>query len=246
MDKKLFQTPYLLIIIPLFIILVLINIILNFELNIDDLDLNEIIIRTVPPLSGAFFSGIVAYIIFHLTKQKEKDVKASESKNSLEIINQELFDNLQNALSLKKALLASSPSTIAHVLNSEAEKDEKDSIKKFEVIEANFSTQIIDNLISKLSNSDYLLVANEIKSIKMIIKSLKLLTEKDCGLNNRILLVENLLLLIDKLEKNNKSRNNNESIKEKFLTLDSLILQYTVRCCLLLIILITSLYFLIR
>lgn len=88
------------------------------------------------------------------------------------------------------------PAKIAQMLNSnDGEKN------RLEVIESKFSTEIIDNLITKLSNNDYLVIINEVKSIKMIIKSLNFLINKDYEDENKVILIENIISSTTKLEK---------------------------------------------
>lgn len=198
---------YLLIIgILLFLLLIIFNVVVNYELNTEELVLMDIVIRTVPPLSGAFFSGIVAYLIFQLTKHKDIMNKNNESNNSLKIIKQEISDNYQNALLLQEALTLANSSTIATMIDEEKATSKREISDKLEVVESKFSSQIIDGLLSKLSDKDYLLVASDIKSIKMIIKSLNLLIHKNYSIDNNKIIIDNILTYTNKLqEKENQA-----------------------------------------
>lgn len=200
MKKLVNSIQFIMLIILVFIILVLVNIIIQFKIDGSSININTILTQTVPSLTGAFFSGIIAIIIFLFTTFNEKKKITTQSNNSLEIINKELEENEACIISLHEALGNGSPNVIAKLINDEMSKSETPILNKFRIISSRLSTQTIDTLLPNLTSMDYLKIADKIKYTKIIIKHLDMLIQKDIDLENRVLLVSNTIEICKKFQ----------------------------------------------
>lgn len=132
------------------------------------------IMKIVPPLSGAFLSGLVALFIFSLTKRKEKETKEKDSSAALEIINFELNENLESIKKIMDILNAGNSNILADmILDSEDPTKEKLSL-----LEPQLTIKIIDESVKKLSFDDFITIATKLKYLNLIKNSFEILINK--------------------------------------------------------------------
>lgn len=153
---------------------------------------NEILSKIVPPLLGAFFSGIVAVIIFYLTKLKEEVSKKNQSKMYLDIITTEIQDNLNSVEFLSDLIIKKSSDELASLLKPGTPIQEQ-----FKVVSSSLTTEVIDKFLIQLNKEDFLKIANKTKKFKLLISSLDMLNNDIKEQDNKALLIERLKKLFE-------------------------------------------------
>ncbi|WBF54866.1 hypothetical protein HXV90_02845 [Lysinibacillus sp. JK80] len=111
-----------------------------FTLNFPKLNTTEVFSRIAPPLLGAFFSGIVALLVFYLTKMKEDLTKKSQSKMFLDIIDKEITENIKSIEMIFKVIESTTSKNLASTINENV-----DTSERFKILCSNLSNEIIDN-----------------------------------------------------------------------------------------------------
>ena len=152
----------------------------------------EILSKILPPLLGAFFSGIIALLIFYLTKLKEEISKRNQSSMLLDIIEREIQANLSSVETLSEILTSKPSEELAKLLVAGSIVQEQ-----FKVVSSNLSTEIIDKFLVQLNKEDYLKVATKTKKFKSLISSLDMLNNDIKEQNNKALLIDRLKNLFE-------------------------------------------------
>lgn len=172
-------------------------------------DKYEVLSKVLPSLLGAFFSGIVAIIIFYITKLKEEFSKKNQSKMFLEIIESEIETNLNSVSELSEIIITTEPTKLVDLL-------EQGSIQEqFIVLSSNLSTEVIDKFLIQLNKEDYSNIATKCKKFKSLIHSLDMLNDKITDKDNKVLLINRLKILFEffTTEKNLPEKENNSFLK---------------------------------
>lgn len=149
--------------------------------------------KILPPLLGAFFSGIVAISIFVLTKIKEDFTKKNNSTMYLEIIKNEIESNLKSVKQIKEFLKNDTFDNLAISLTKDASL-----LQKFTVLAEQLSTEIIDKFLVQLNKDDYLAIIKAYKNFNLLIDSLNLITgDKELHNSNKEIVLARLDKLFD-------------------------------------------------
>lgn len=193
-DNKIF---FSLILILLIIFIKFTHSFVNYLVSINpDASQTEVLSKFIPPLLGAFFSGIVAIIIFYLTKLKEEYKQKAHSKMLVEIIEEDINSNLESISSLVQIIKNKSAEDIVNLQENSTEAE------KFLVITSNLSSEIIDKILGQLNKEDYLIIATKIKKFKSLIKSFEMLNVEIKDKENKKIVIERLKILNEYFETN--------------------------------------------
>lgn len=210
---KKFTFLYLIIFVLLFFLIISLYIIFDFNFITSKTSIKDILIKVLPPLLGAFFSGLVALLVFSLTKRKEEINDAKKSNDAVEIIKTELKENFNFNSKLNSFLQKTPTETIVRNLCTEPNQKIKDY---FKMLKNEFSTDIIDEVLDKVSFNKLTTILQDIKSVRNIKKIVDLI-------NTEIQTEETLTQSINRLKETSKlfseSKLYEESTKRKFMKL---------------------------
>jgi|GEM_PF-3669925 len=145
--------------------------------------------KILPALLGAFFSAIVAIIIFFLTKYKEELSKKNNSSMYADLIEEEVKSNMQFINSIKKLFTVSTTTNLATELTTN-----NIVLRNFKNVSSQISIEIIDKFLVQLNKEDYLKIMPLYKKYQSLLITLKLITE-DTSTQG-----ESLPILLDKLK----------------------------------------------
>ncbi|MFJ3386878.1 hypothetical protein [Lysinibacillus sp. Ag94] len=173
-----------------------------FTSNYPNLNNTEVISRITPPLLGAFFSGIVAIIVFYLNKIKEDITKRSQSDMFLQIIDKEITANIKSIEVICRIIESTTSKELAYTINNNT-----DTSERFKILCSNLSNEIIDKFLVQLNKNDYLIISEKVKNYKSLNNFLDLL-------NNDVTEVANKEIIIDKLKNLVDYFNNLQNIQE--------------------------------
>lgn len=178
---------------------------LDFFISIyPNLNISEVFSRIAPPLLGAFFSGIVAILVFYLTKLKEDFTKKSQSKMFLEIIDNEIIANIKSIEKIFEIIKSTPPKDLAQIINTNPETSER-----FKILSSNLSNEIVDKFLVQLNKNDYVVISEKVKNYKSILNFLELLNNNVTEVTNKEIVIDklkNLVNYFDNLPIKNKSK----------------------------------------
>lgn len=208
-------TNYILGTVLIILLILLINSIHSFSTFLfstnGNIDKTELLGRIIPPLLGAFFSGIVAILIFYLTKLKEEFTKKSQSKMFLQIIENEIDENLKSVNKISDILNTTPSIELAKKLT-----ESKKTQEQFKVICSNLSTEIIEKFLVQLNKKDYLDIANQYKKFKLLIQSLEMLNNDVNDEENKTILIERIKLIFKFFTTENQTKHIEEKNDNHF------------------------------
>lgn len=205
---------YLTIFVLLFFLTLSLYIIFDFKFITSKTSIKDILIKVLPPLFGAFFSGLVALLVFSLTKRKEEINATKKSNDAVEIIKVELKENFEFNLKLNSFLESTPTETIVKHLCIEPNQEVKEY---FKMLKNEFSTDIIDEVLEKVSFNTLTTILPDIKSVRNIKKIVDLI-------NTEIQTEKTITQSINRLKETSKlfseSKLYEESTKRKFMKLN--------------------------
>lgn len=170
----------------------------------------DILSKILPPLLGAFFSGIVAIIIFVLTKYKEELTKKNNSSMYVDLIQEEIKSNTKLLTSIKNLFDHSSPEQLATELMTDEEL-----LRIFKNVSSQVSIEIIDKFLLQLNKEDYLKIMPLYKKYQSLLITLKLITEDtDKQAESLPVLLGKLKSLIVQIEKRVENEPSSEPLNK--------------------------------
>lgn len=197
MKNKTNNIILLLILVLLFMFFESLHSFVKYYISIDsEIKYNDIKSRILPPLLGSFFSGIVALLIFYLTKLKDDFSKNRQSKMYLQIIDEEINSNLTSIDKLKEIVSDTDATDLANSITNNPVIQEQ-----FKLLSTNLSAEIMDKFVVQLNKDDYILASKKCKNFHSLIQSLQMLNSTNGETENKVLLIKRIKEIFKSFDK---------------------------------------------